>query len=297
MPEKTVVVEADGGRNQAEGHRKRNAPELHATRGPAVQTKKAKKSKKRRRSSTSTSSSASEEDGMAALMRWQQQQQQSLAAWASWQQQASMAYAMPTWPHAAGQPGWHGGGPLYWQNTASGAGTSSSSGTDMRSRPHDVDSRDTAEGTPVFLRHAVQEVVAVPRGSIGKIIGPKGSTIAGIRKTSGAWKVDASDQSSDPIEVKLEGTSASVKKAKEMILDLLAGVKARNEGAEFVDISQGRIGKVIGPKGATVNLIETRTGTKIDIDYEREPCRVYVQGPPAGVQQAKQAIVSFAEAG
>merc|ERR1712151_670375 len=86
---------------------------------------------------------------------------------------------------------------------------------------------------------------------------------------SGCWKVDAHDQSSDPVQIKLSGTAEAVEKAKALIKELAVDWKMKHVDSEFVEISQGRIGRVIGIKGAMVNEIENMTGTKIDIDYER----------------------------
>merc|ERR550525_1222150 len=104
------------------------------------------------------------------------------------------------------------------------------------------------ENVSVFLDRGVDELVMVPRSLIGRVIGKRGSTIAEVREKSGAWKVDAHDQSNDPCQIKVSGTPEAVKKARELIMDLIRPLQERHAGSAFVDISQGKIGRVIGMK-------------------------------------------------
>lgn len=148
---------------------------------------------------------------------------------------------------------------------------------------------------PIYIDPGVEEIVAVPRAVLGKVVGKRGATIAEIRERSGAWKVDARDQSSDPCQVKLGGTPDAVRRAREIIVELVGSQNVKHAGAEYIEISQGRIGRVIGPKGAQVNEIEAQTNTKIDIDYEREPCRVYILGHENAVNLAKRVLLEVAK--
>eukprot|EP00428_Durinskia_dybowskii_P083445 CAMPEP_0170415774 /NCGR_PEP_ID=MMETSP0117_2-20130122/32790_1 /TAXON_ID=400756 /ORGANISM="Durinskia baltica, Strain CSIRO CS-38" /LENGTH=268 /DNA_ID=CAMNT_0010673771 /DNA_START=24 /DNA_END=831 /DNA_ORIENTATION=+ len=51
---------------------------------------------------------------------------------------------------------------------------------------------------------------------------------------------------------------------------------------------------VIGIKGAQVNEIQTQTGTKIDVDFETDPCKCYVKGDPEAVMKAKKVLLTIA---
>jgi polyribonucleotide nucleotidyltransferase len=168
-----------------------------------------------------------------------------------------------------------------WPPTFAGGASSSSP------RPPE-EKAETEKVIPIFLDRGVDETVPVPKALIGKVVGKRGSTIAEIRSESGAWKVDATDQSSDPCLVKVCGTADAVRKARRLINDLVENPFEKHAGSDFAEISQGKIGRIIGPKGAQVNEIEKQTGTKIDIDYEREPCRVYIQGSAEAVKTAKR---------
>lgn len=158
---------------------------------------------------------------------------------------------------------------------------------------HAAKSRKPPQDVDVFLDRGVEECVPVPRSLIGRVIGKKGAVIADVRTKSGAWKVDATDQSSDPCQVKILGTEEAARKARELILELIKPVQPKHTGSNFVEISQGRIGKVIGMKGAQVNEIEARTGTRIDIDYDRAPCRVYISGSDRAVSSAKEILLEL----
>ncbi|CAK9106356.1 unnamed protein product [Durusdinium trenchii] len=126
-----------------------------------------------------------------------------------------------------------------------------------------------------FLDGGIEEVVEVPRSEIARVIGKRGRTIAEVRSKSGAWKVD-------------------VQKAKELIRELSRPMSERYAGQQYVDISQGQIGKVIGTKGARVLEIERQTGVKIDVDYSRAPCRVFLTGSDAQVRLTKRLLQEIA---
>lgn len=157
--------------------------------------------------------------------------------------------------------------------------------------PHDS---GPPEDIPIFLEPAIEEEVAVPKALLGKIIGKQAQTIIEIRKKSGAFKVDARDQSSDPCLVKVAGTAEAVKKARELIMEMLESTKQRHEGSEYVEVPRAKIGMLIGLKGAQVNEIQQDTATKIDVDFETDPCRCYIKGLPENVDHAKRVLLTIA---
>jgi len=159
--------------------------------------------------------------------------------------------------------------------------------------PH-ADDSGPPEDIPIFLEPAIEESVPVPKALLGKIIGKQAQTIIEIRKKSGAFKVDARDQSSDPCQVKIAGTADAVKKARELIMEMLESTKQRHEGSEYVEVPRAKIGMLIGLKGAQVNEIQQDTATKIDVDFETDPCRCYIKGHPENVDHAKRVLLTIA---
>ncbi|CAJ1337002.1 unnamed protein product [Effrenium voratum] len=223
--------------------------------------KKAKKVKKAKKKSSSSESSSSS----AANAREKQ---------AQWARYWAAMGAYSSWSSA-----YYGG--LYAWPAPSGS---------TQGQPDRVD----RPSVQTFLDEGVEEIVEVPRSAMARVIGKKGRTIAEVRSKSGAWKVDARDQSKDPCEVKLQGPPEAVQKAKELIHELLKPLSERHAGAQFVDISQGQIGKIIGAKGARVQEIELQTGVKIDVDYSCAPCRAYLMGSDSEVSVAKRLLLEIA---
>merc|ERR1712018_479706 len=161
-------------------------------------------------------------------------------------------------------------------------------------RIRDQDRDVPPEDVPIFLEPAVEEFVPVPKALLGKVIGKQAQTIIEIREKSGAFKVDARDQTSDPCQVKVAGTAEAVKKARELIMELVDSTKRKHEGSEYVEIPRAKIGMVIGLKGAQVNEIQQQTGTKIDVDFETDPCKCYIKGPADNVERAKRVLLTIA---
>lgn len=143
---------------------------------------------------------------------------------------------------------------------------------------------------PVFFGRAVEEEVPVPKALIGKIIGKRAATILDIREKSGAYKIDAQDQSQDPCMVKVAGTAAAVEKAKQMIFQLLKETERRFQGCDFVEFPRAQI-----PKGWQLNAAQQQTQTKIDLDLSSgDLCKCYIRGEPKRVESAKAMLLTLA---
>jgi len=259
--------------------------------------KKKKKKKKQQRDESSSSSSSSEDDALdMQQMMWQNWQQ-------GWQQ--------PQWGQWPGQ-GAMGGGESSWQQQPPPYEDSGGRGRGGRRGSHhgsgyqqhqEFDWNDDAvhqqdeppdRDVPVFLEPAIEEFVPVPKALLGKVIGKQAQTIIEIREKSGAFKVDARDQSSDPCMVKVAGTAEAVKKAKALIMEMVNSTKVKHTGSDYVEIPRAKIGMVIGLKGAQVNEIQNQTGTKIDVDFESDPCKCFIKGEPGNVDRAKKVLLTIA---
>merc|ERR1712137_49447 len=95
---------------------------------------------------------------------------------------------------------------------------------------------------PIFLEPAIEEFVPVPKALIRKVIGKQAANVIEIREKSGCYKVDARDQTNDPVQVKVAGTAQAVAKARELIMELLEQTKSKHSDSEYVEIPKAKIG-------------------------------------------------------
>jgi len=208
----------------------------------------------------------------------------------------------PPQPGEGPQSGNQAGGWLQPDMGCGGGSHGGSSGFESRDRgdrdDRELDRRreESPDDVPIFLEPAVEEFVPVPKALLGKVIGKQAQTIIEIRAQSGAFKVDARDQTGDPCQVKVAGTAEAVKKARVLIMELIESTKNKHAdcGSEYVEIPRAKIGMVIGLKGAQVNEIQTSTGTKIDVDFDVDPCKCHIKGPPENVSRAKKTLLTIA---
>mmetsp|Transcript_22419 Transcript_22419/g.34813 ORF Transcript_22419/g.34813 Transcript_22419/m.34813 type:complete len:396 (+) Transcript_22419:53-1240(+) len=136
-------------------------------------------------------------------------------------------------------------------------------------------------------------LVPVPRQLIAKIIGKKAATLRRIIQDSGA-EIDARNQQTDPVQVRVRGYAENVQKAKEMIKELVDSGTNRHANSEVVEVPLDKIGLVMGEKGSQVNRIQKDTGTKIDVDFKIDPCKVYISGSEENVMEAKYSVLAIA---
>eukprot|EP00439_Symbiodinium_sp_Y106_P039401 s1963_g4.t2 len=257
---------------------------------PEDKKKKKKKKKKRGQSSSSSSSSSSQNDAAA---QWAEM-------WRSWQGGATPSGPPPAQGHPMAwnqwggvpsqAPGWPGPPP---DGGSMGSFDGRDTGWAVAEREDDERS-GPAEDVPIFLEPSVEDEVAVPKALLGKVIGKQAATIIEIREKSGAFKVDARDQTSDPCMVKVAGTAEAVKKAKDLILELIDQTKQKHLSSHYVEIPRSKIGMVIGLKGAQVNEVQAQTQTKIDVDFETDPCKCYIKGEADNVDRAKKVLLTIA---
>lgn len=251
--------------------------------------KKKKKKKKRKRDGSSSSSSSEAADWRQQVFSqgwnmWQMMQGQ-MAPWPGHDAQGQPPPGPPPGPPPemapAGRDDEWGGIPPEeeWGGGRSGGGGR------QEPPPQDI---------PIYLEPAIEEFVPVPKAVLGKVIGKQAQTIIEIREKSGAFKVDARDQTSDPCQVKIAGTAEAVKKARALIEEIISSTKTKNTGSDFVEIPRAKIGMVIGLKGSQVNQIQIDTGTKIDVDFDSDPCKCFLKGEPAQVEAAKKILLTIA---
>lgn len=264
------------------------------SRGAEDGERKKKKKKKKKRGDSSSSSSSSSSSADDAMAQWHNM-------WRNWQQQQQgMA-----WPHPppGGPPMPWGPYPGHWPPPGPGGHPPPSFPPEQPQleqggwggADEEEEERAPPKGdVPIFLEPSVEELVPVPKALLGKVIGKQAQTIIEIREKSGAFKVDARDQTSDPCMVKVAGTAEAVKKAKALIMDMLENTKSKHSGSDYVEIPRSKIGMVIGLKGSQVNEIQGQTNTKIDVEFDSDPCKCFIKGDPENVDRAKKVLLTIA---
>lgn len=295
---------------------------------PQQQQQQKKRRKKKGRSSSSSSSSSSDSVQEPNWSAWNQAWQGQMAAmwqgqWGGWPQggggQQPPQHGMQAGGSAGPEGGSSPGAPVGRGGPGRGRealppppggwpghlppGDSPTDGYDHHRRSRSRDGRggggagDGGAGgdeVPIFLEPAIEEIVPVPKAMLGKVIGKQAQTIIEIREKSGAFKVDARDQTQDPCQVKVAGTADAVRKARALIMEVLDSAKTKHVGSVYVEIPKAKIGMVIGLKGAQVNEIQNQTNTKIDVDFDSDPCKCYIKGTADATEEAKNVLLTIA---
>lgn len=177
---------------------------------------------------------------------------------------------------------------------ASGSSGSRSYGGKGRGRPSSASFQDEPEEAqePIDPMLEMQmEIIEVPKKYIAKIIGKKGAQIRQIRDETGAH-VDARDQTADPCQVKVLGTTDSIEAARKKIAEIIEA-SAHKPGI-VLEIPRAKIGKVIGIRGAQIHEIQTITGAKVDVDKDVDPCKVTIGGDELQIAHAERVILTLA---
>jgi len=158
------------------------------------------------------------------------------------------------------------------------------------SPPPEVEEEDATEPIDPMLTMQM-DTIDVPKKYIAKIIGKKGSQIRLIREETGAH-VDARDQSQDPCQVKVLGTTTAIEAARKKILEIID--LSINKPGVVLEIPRAKIGKVIGIKGAQIHEIQTTTGAKVDVNKDVDPCKVTIGGDDVQIAHAEKVILTLA---
>jgi len=193
----------------------------------------------------------------------------------------------------------------------------------------DLENRDRG-----FMRPEKIEILQLPKAVIGRVIGKAGATIKDIRERTGA-RIDARDQTEDPVQVLLSGSVESCEHAKALILEVADGAVISSGDADSRETSRevaaaaaiaaaaavaaraasGRVagddngptveehmelprhatGKVIGTKGAQIAEIRAKAGAQVDVDKSATGCSIRLVGDREQVDVAKAMINAIME--
>ena len=99
-----------------------------------------------------------------------------------------------------------------------------------------------------------------------------------------------------------------VTKAKEVIetmvqtgnADIIRSMQTSRDGFEMVPVPRDRVGLVVGTRGATIQELQKRTGTTIQVAREGDPehpdlRNIVITGPPDNVREAKRQVLLIAD--
>jgi len=145
------------------------------------------------------------------------------------------------------------------------------------------------------------EHVELPSIATGRIIGPKGATIAEVRVQSGA-KVSV-EKGELQCRVTLMGTAKQIAKAKQMVQALAegneeaAGIgKGKGHVEDSFELAYTLVGRIIGKGGETIVRLQRESGARIEVNTKAgDPCPVLISGEPDKVKHAKQLVMEVVD--
>lgn len=155
--------------------------------------------------------------------------------------------------------------------------------------PANKKAKKQAKREEIWVASGKYDMIEVARKYIPKVIGPGGSMVKRIRELTGA-AVNARDQSTDPVRVLLTGEPPSIRKAQDMIREMVEDMKRSDQAGIVLEIPNAKIGKVFGIRGAQINEIQVRTGAKLNVEKDGEPCILRVAGTNESIAQARKMI-------
>jgi polyribonucleotide nucleotidyltransferase len=118
------------------------------------------------------------------------------------------------------------------------------------------------------------------------VIGRGGATIKFIGAQSGA-RIDTSREEGDS-SVTISGTAEQVAAAKALVLQAISGVDITAEATQTVELGAKGVPLIIGTGGATIKMLQSSTGARIDIGRGSTSCSV--SGSADAVSAAVSAI-------
>lgn len=140
----------------------------------------------------------------------------------------------------------------------------------------------------------VSEIMMVPKGQVGKLIGRGGSTISSLQNSSGCSIQVDHNTPGDQRAVTLKGTADAVRSARAGITAVLEGAEAgaggeQGEITETISCPHSIVGRIIGRGGETIRSLQQASGAHILVNQdfpEGTDRQVSITGRADGVQRA-----------
>ena len=138
------------------------------------------------------------------------------------------------------------------------------------------------------------DVVDIPAGMVGKLIGKGGETIKQLQySTQTKIQIDHMTQG-DIKKVSITGASTDlVEAAKAQVMQVVAGDDRGGEAQNTVECPQGIVGRIIGRGGETIRALQQASQAHIVVDQnypEGQPRRVNISGRPDAVDRATKMV-------
>lgn len=130
---------------------------------------------------------------------------------------------------------------------------------------------------------SVTSTLECERHFAGRLIGPKGSKIRELRDKSGA-DIQVKDGEEGKTNITIKGSEAEVEAARQLILAIVDPPSAT------VECDSSLIGRVIGPRGATIREIQSCTGAGVNVDRSGT---ITITGTPEQIEAAREWVVSI----
>jgi len=186
-------------------------------------------------------------------------------------------------------------------------------------REHSGDrSRDRGDRSRSGGRGKSVDYLRLPRQIMGRVIGKSGSTINGIRESSGA-RIDAEDKDDEQCEFRIQGTPEAVERAKSMILEVVekssAGPGGRSDSwgggsgtgacsgggddsnttSDTLEFPVSLMGGIIGARGSKISDVRQQSGARVQVEKGDGRCKVTISGLPEQVERARNMVKHLAE--
>ena len=156
------------------------------------------------------------------------------------------------------------------------------------------------------------EVIQVPLPMVPMIMGRGAEHVKKIQEVYGVnVRVEKDNEASSGSmlrDVTIRGREEMVTKAKEVIetmvqtgnADIIRSMQTSRDGFEMVPVPRDRVGLVVGTRGATIQELQKRTGTTIQVAREGDPehpdlRNIVITGPPDNVREAKRQLFLIAD--
>lgn len=172
---------------------------------------------------------------------------------------------------------------------------------------------------------SIQITMECDQNSVGKVIGSGGATIKEIQARSGARIQIIQDLPPGvPRQINISGTEAAVKTATGLVSYVMfngpslpplagavsvpgaspygapaaspygpGGMGGGGTNTHVMECQKPMVGRIIGRGGETINMIQQRSGTKMQIEQNVNPCKINITGTPQGIAIASQMITDL----